>query len=487
MSPKRAQSLTHLCLGLICLAGLMNVGILSWGETLRLLVIQVGLAVLFLRYRRTLAAERRAEVERGGAVILALCTGFVVTQFDPATASIGYRTTPDRANPFFYLSTGLLATAALAVVPAYGESLRWKQLSLLDRVVLGVITGVGSLSLLMLGSTRSGSILGTVKLLSYACAWIAVTRAYSDPVWRPVQEEQTGAFRYVSWLMDRWRGNLVVMTVLFVPAIWSGVSRTLSVVYSLNEAQKHFVAGEWEQARIAYGKVQDLNRAVGLDYAESGTLRDLAVIELRTGRSDAARGYLRAVGSGLGRGSAAVRRGDVYFEAEQWGSAAASYELALSELGHDPDVLTKLGRTYLQMRDTQGYLQLYRRYRHFPDPVPATFDELIFLGNVHYYRGDYKAARRYYQKASDMRPQNAYAVYRIGRALLAGDDIQDALRPFERAIELEPDFADAYYRLGECYEQMGDADRAMDLYRKAVELLPNHLDAKMKLQGVRGG
>lgn len=474
---KKAQYLTHLSVLAVCLAGLLNVNLLSWSETLRLLAIQSGILLLFFRHRALLGSSQQALLCRPAAVVLSLCVGFVVTQFDPSTAAIGYRGDQIRLNAFFVVSTMLVGAAMLGTFVAYADTFRWSRLSLPDRVVLPVVVGAVILSLLSPGLTSLNGILGATKLVAYAAIWFTVTRAYQDPAWRP--EEDGGR---LSWLAGRWRGSLILLTVLFLPAITSGVYRTLFVIVHLNEGQTHYAAGEWEAARASYAIVEEANRSVSLEYAEEQYLRDLAVIEIRTGRSEAVRGYLRAVGHGLDRGAAAEKRGDIYLEAEEWRSAVSSYEMALSENGRDLGVLDKLGRLYLLTRDTRALLEVANRHRYVPDLRPETFDQYIFMGNFYSLHGDDRKALRHFETATDLRPRSAYAAYKMGRVLIHKGDLAEAERHYRRAIQLEPGFADAYYRLGECAEQSGDRERSRAFYVKTLELLPNHLDAGMKLR-----
>ena len=104
--------------------------------------------------------------------------------------------------------------------------------------------------------------------------------------------------------------------------------------------------------------------------------------------------------------------------------------------------------------------------------------------SVHFYRKDYLDAQQAYERAVADRPNDSYAVYKVGRALLARDRFQGASERFRKAVELGPDFADAHYRLGVCYEKLGDAEEAFRLYEKTVELLPNHLDGLLAVKRI---
>lgn len=104
MSRFSLPELIHYCVLGVVLSALIEVGHLSWTECLRLLVIQVGLVFLFYRFGFN---SGHGVPDLQGSWILALTLGFVITQFDPESSSLQYRTVEHGLSPFVILASVL--------------------------------------------------------------------------------------------------------------------------------------------------------------------------------------------------------------------------------------------------------------------------------------------------------------------------------------------------------------------------------------------
>jgi tetratricopeptide (TPR) repeat protein len=475
----------------MCLLALGNAGHLSWREDVRLLLILVGLVVLYVRYRPTLlGASGGAEADGGSAlsygasVVVALSLMFVVTQYDPATSSIALRSSVARSSWFFWLSTALAVGMGACFVWARLRELRLRNLRLVDRILTGVVLGVVVISLgskKLIGPGITGQdVLANLKILSYLLIWYPVTRAFMDPACSPVELVDRASFLK---RLNRWSGFLIVLSVLFLTTLVNGSYRAGRVLYEYRQAQALLSTGDLDAAATGFLTVQELNGALDFGPIRDRILGDLAALYLRQGKqAEAGRaiGALRSATHDEARAHLKVAR--VYAAATEWASAARSYEAYLDKAGKSTGVLNELGGVYLQLRDSRGLLKLIERFKYVPEIATGTFEERIFIGNVHFYRNDYLDAQRAYEEAAADRPRYSYAVYKVGRALLARERYEDAAERFGKAIELEPDFADAHYRLGVCYENQGDQDEALRLYERTVELLPNHLDGLLAVR-----
>ena len=480
----------------VCLLALGNTGHLSWREDLRLLLILVGLVVLYIRYRPAfLGASKGSEADGssalsyGAAVVGALSLMFVVTQYDPATSSIALRSVQARSNWYFWASTLLVVGMGSCFALSRLSELKLSNLRLVDRILTGVVLGVVVISLgskKLIGPGVTGQdVLANLKILSYLLIWYPVTRAFMDPICSPV--EPAGRAPFLKRL-DRWSGFLIVLSALFLATLTGGAYRAGRVLYEYRQAQALLSSEDFEAAEARFESVQELNGALDFGPIRDRILGDLAVLYLRQGKqTEAGRviGDLRS--ANYDEATAHLKVARVYTAAKEWASAARAFEANLDKDGKSTDVLNELGGVYLQLRDSRALLKLIERYKYVPEIETSTFEELVFVGNVHFYREDFLDAQHAYEEAAADRPRDSYAVYKVGRALLARDRYQDAAERFRRATELEPDFADAYYRLGVCYENQGDPDEALRLYKETVELLPNHLDGLLALRRLRAG
>lgn len=83
------------------------------------------------------------------------------------------------------------------------------------------------------------------------------------------------------------------------------------------------------------------------------------------------------------------------------------------------------------------------------------------------------------------KPDNADAQRVLGRLLGAsGADPAQVIAAFQKAAELRPDDAEARNSLGLVYVQAGDDEKAIAAFREAVKLRPNFADARQNLGAV---
>lgn len=475
MSRNTAQKIVHLCTTAAILSGLLSIGHLSWAECVRLLLVLGAVGVLYLRYRE----EIHDRVALPAApVLLALLVVFAQTQFDPATSSIGYRLAQEGMGAVFVTTTGLAIFAGVVTLLAYRDRVGWRALTALDRTVVGVVIGGCVLSLgsrELIGSGQR-NLVGAVKLLSYGVWWIAITRAYTDPDWQETRSRFWG----------RWIAPLIALVIVFVPSIVYGGYRTVSVMTHLAKGREAYEAQDWDDARKNYEAADRLNKTVDYGPARDRYLEDLAVLQFRLGDEKAAKAQInRLMNATLDRTDAHQKAGDVYLWAERWTEAVRSYERVL-EKRPTRAVQDAAGVAYHRMGDSRNFLELTNRFGYLPNIDPRTFDELIFLGNVQFYREQFGSALDYYRQAAELNKEDAYAEYKVGRAYFEQSNIVEAVVQFRRAVELDPKFADAHYRVGLCLEVQGDTVSALSEYKRTVELLPNHLHGSLSIERLGG-
>jgi tetratricopeptide (TPR) repeat protein len=86
-----------------------------------------------------------------------------------------------------------------------------------------------------------------------------------------------------------------------------------------------------------------------------------------------------------------------------------------------------------------------------------------------------------YQKALEIKPDNAEAHYTLGTIFGQQGRMDEAIRHFQKALEIKPAYADAQNGLGNGFSQMGRMDEAIAHYQKAVEISPDYAEARKNL------
>ena len=478
MSRLKPQILIHLCVLGILLTGLLEVGHLSWTECLRLVVILAGLTFLFIRHGFHLGVDRPSSIP--GSWILALTMAFVITQFDPGTSASQYRSTTIGPGPFVFISAFLSLLVGVLTVYQYGDSLVFKRLSSLDRVVAVVL--FMALFLMVIGPQIPVPPVGiawssVVKVLVYGCLWFGVTRVYSDETWR-----------FGSGILgNHWAVALVFVCLLFLPTSIFGAYRAYLVIRQLSDGQKAYSEQRWDDAKSHYRSADSLNQTVSLGMARDRYLRDLAVINLELGDRRAARAVISAIRAHTFDPADAERKvAEVYTAAGDWERVALTLKRVLKLRGPAPSLLDALGHAHLKRRNIRSYIQAVREYSYSPKVSGTTAEEWFFLGNVEMHLSNYGAALDYFRRSIAATPGNAHAHYKVGRALFEQGQTDQAVGAYRRAIGLEGDFADAYYRVGLCLEAKGDTAGALSKYDETVALLPNHLDGTIAMERLSG-
>lgn len=111
------------------------------------------------------------------------------------------------------------------------------------------------------------------------------------------------------------------------------------------------------------------------------------------------------------------------------------------------------------------------------------FDE---SADYHYLRGllqdlqgFYEDAQEGYEKALELEPGQARALFRMAHMLdLRGEDAR-ALEIYEQLRKLRPCHVNTMINLGTIYEDRGEYDRAAECYRAVLDYYPNHERAKL--------
>lgn len=91
-------------------------------------------------------------------------------------------------------------------------------------------------------------------------------------------------------------------------------------------------------------------------------------------------------------------------------------------------------------------------------------------GNDKYNKADYEGAVQDYNRAIELKPNDAEAYYNRGWAKYSLGDKQGAIADYTQAIKLKPDYADAYYYRGDAKYILKDKQGAIADYQKAADL-----------------
>jgi tetratricopeptide (TPR) repeat protein len=138
-----------------------------------------------------------------------------------------------------------------------------------------------------------------------------------------------------------------------------------------------------------------------------------------------------------------------------------AYYLALVQLGR--------GNTEVAAETLREALSLK------PDYLPAQ----IRLGECLRVSANFEEAGKIYEAALLRDPNNAHALYGLGRVFAARNDLARATQLFQKACEIFPDFGPAHYALAQAYQRQGKVELAeaeRKLYKKNESAFPQLAD-----------
>lgn len=164
---------------------------------------------------------------------------------------------------------------------------------------------------------------------------------------------------------------------------------------------------------------------------------------------------------------------------ERWPQAAAAFELAASEAetAHDPsavDFRVQAGNAWLAAGDAGKARTI------FDTALAALTLTPEMRGEIHLDRGrasvaldDLAGARRDFDKAIELAPNDPFAWYMSAALARRQRDLKRAQDHIARAVSMAPEDAELLLEAGNIAAMSGEADGARGLYAKAARVAPN--------------
>ena len=143
------------------------------------------------------------------------------------------------------------------------------------------------------------------------------------------------------------------------------------------------------------------------------------------------------------------------------------------------DAVLELAALYRSMSDYRAAIRLYRSLlaergiASLSDPVSRV---LVPLGESCYYVHRLEVAEEAFRQAIALEPQNATALFGLGRVLVALGGLDEAASLLRKSAELDPAFSGSYIYLARIAEKQENPERAVALYRKALQIDSQHAE-----------
>jgi tetratricopeptide (TPR) repeat protein len=174
--------------------------------------------------------------------------------------------------------------------------------------------------------------------------------------------------------------------------------------------------------------------------------------------------------------------GVVYSRVNQFEKAIEAFDFALALFENFSEAhfnkgnaLANLGKYEAAIESFEDYLQLISQERTID---PGDFlDVYCSIGECYERLGDLVSALMYYQKALDIDPNYADAIFGIGIVNSLCNNLEDSLRFIKKAIARDPYNSEYHYSLGNVYSLLEKNDKALESYKTAVSIDPTDYES----------
>jgi tetratricopeptide (TPR) repeat protein len=188
----------------------------------------------------------------------------------------------------------------------------------------------------------------------------------------------------------------------------------------------------------------------------------------------------QAVGSGVVQDEATfqtLEEGNAFFKDGKYDTALTMYDEFLAKNPGAYQVLLNIGDCY---REKGEYDKAIEKYNQLIEQSAgdATMGKnlgakgLAAIGLCLMKQGKLAESQDYFKRSIEMAPQDENLPYNVAEIYFSNQQIDDAIRYFELASQIKPDWPDPYYRVALAYLNKGDNAKAAENLEKFIKLEP---------------
>ncbi|MBX2856371.1 MAG: tetratricopeptide repeat protein [Rhodobacteraceae bacterium] len=283
---------------------------------------------------------------------------------------------------------------------------------------------------------------------------------------------------------NNWRRHWRLGDSLYAVRDWQGALRAYQTALDL--AGGSAPTGLWRSqgdAFIAIDAVADAeasySSALGIDVADASTRLRRAQARRRAGNLSGAAedlDYLINNSAELASAEVWIAKGDVALAQGDRSGALASFENALSAAPDSPQALLGMARALVALNRLPEAAQLIDTLSDLTEPGETAHTDALFVrGQLLFARRNYAAADEAYTAALRARPRDPNTHYNRALARIGAGDPGGAVDDLAETITLRPEDADALYALGRTTLALGDSSNALAAFERAEDIYKRRL------------
>ncbi len=188
----------------------------------------------------------------------------------------------------------------------------------------------------------------------------------------------------------------------------------------------------------------------------------------------------QAAGSGVVEDEATfltLEEGNAFFKDGKYDTALTMYDEFLAKNPGAYQVLLNIGDCY---REKGEYDKAIEKYNQLIEQAAGdvtmgknlSAKGLAAIGLCFMKQGKLAESQDYFKKSIEMAPQDENLPYNVAEIYFSNQQIDDAIRYFELASQIKPDWPDPYYRVALAYLNKGDNPKAAENLEKFIKLEP---------------
>jgi len=383
----------------------------------------------------------------------------------------------------------------------------------------------GALAALMLilgllrGDALAGSFLNNAAMIDLTPQWLRVSTESTPPNCQTRLSDSSPAWQLMRALAlnaDNQRIRLNYGRVLWLSGNCTEAIQTWEQSLALNSqdriqahitelalANSYFSAGLFEQARLTYRQIDNVNailesysrKAAAIDgkieWAELSFLVDpcrstaanLVSLYLHYGqkRKDDVLRIYQTLADVLPESNADHwwALGQKAQAQDDWATALRVYRTGINALPNpNCNLYRDAGLACEKLGDLPCAVEYYEKMIGL---CPRSTEPYFYMGWLEQRRGNHEAALEWFRRAHDIAPDSGEPEYFQGQVLLQQNRLEEACARFEAAVLQEPQNGSMWYHLSVCRQRMGQLDLAISLAEKAVYFSPHFLAANLWL------